>query len=556
MDKPVERLVVAIGYQVDRASEALALRSYAQIAAGIAAAGVAVAGFTISQAAADDEITKTAHALGMQTEAYTALTYAMGREGVKQEQVNQGLKAFQMQLEGAARGSGEALPWLRDMGIATEDMAGGVRLAGDVLPELARGLQGLSEGDLRGASLKLFGENGLFMGKALAKGTDNLDDLIARAHELGVVLSEEDAAAAEHLTDAMTDLRGSVSGLTAGVARELTPALIPLVEGLTDWMVESELLGTTVDRVTSGLVWSFEQLQTPAGQAAAAIGGVVAAIGTASMAGSLYGAATAAVPALGMLGTAATGAAAPFLVAAAAVGVGVLVIDDLIVAANGGDSAIMHLAESLGYADEAQALLTGSIEKTSELQEMLNAATETGGTLWTLFAHGTQHAAISLHGARMAMTPMQDAFNKVNPVVWANNAAWRALGATLEWWSGIAVEAWGSLLDFKGAAQGFENFAGWLEGDPNIQYTPLIANSDQTQGAGQAPADAYGLSYDAFDTPIRSASATGESAAAVNQTIAPIVNISMLDTTETGIQDAVRAFESELRQASSAVGAY
>lgn len=375
MDSVVERLVVAVGFKVDTGSVRSALQGYATVAAGMAAATAAAVGFTISQAAVDDEITKTARDLGITTEAYTALAYAMDREGVASQGMGNSLRYLQTQLEAAARGSGEARSWFERFGIDATDSLGRVRLAADVLPELGDELAKLSDGDLRAASLRTLGESGQRMGIALAKGGDNIRALVADAQTLGLTLDTEAGEAAEKLTDSVTRLQGAGTGLSRIVSQRLTPVVTELVDGLTDWLTESDnIVRVGLERTADAMAWALEGMTTPLGQVVTGLGALGVAAALPSMVSS--------VPIIGGFVTAIAGVSAPVWGTVAAVGAAVLVLDDLYVASQGGDSALMELAASMGYATEASDALDASIEKTSDAVDLLSSA----GRAWTSVA--------------------------------------------------------------------------------------------------------------------------------------------------------------------------
>lgn len=474
----VEKLVVAVGYAVDLASMRSALGGFVQMTAAAGALTAAVVGATIAQAAHDDELTKTAHDLGMTTEAYTALTFAMDREGITQEKLNGSLRQLQSNLEAAARGGGEAAAWFRQMEISAQDAAtGGVRSVADVLPELARGLGGLDEGALKGASIRIFGENGLRMGRALAKGTDNLNDLIARANELGIVLDEEAGANAEALTDAMTDLRAAVSGVAARITRGLTPAITPLVLGLADWIAKSELVEVVTTKATDAMRAGLEALDRPVGRVVAGIGTLALAVGGASAASSLIGAAKAASPVLAALaGTIALPSASMLLLAAGAVGVA-LVLEDLAVAADGGDSAVMHMAESMGYGTEAQALLAQGMETGSEVVGMLSAAWQAASATGEVLAgwmqnlgRGTLFAAAQLWKAWEATEGLRGAIAESNPVLAVMLAYFRAVGRAMAY-------AFDKATDFGNATSGYLKLAESLRDRGGLATLGTLAQS-------------------------------------------------------------------------------
>ena len=360
-DTVIERLIVGIGFKVDRGSMSGVKAVYENTIAGFQAvsavavtAGAAVLGFGVTTAAARDEITKTAHSLGVTTEEYTRLRHALNLGGVSSEAMGTGLRGLQMQLEAAARGTGEAVYWLKEMGVSAKDAAtGGVRLAADVLPELADGLLRIPEAQRGAAAMRVFGESGQRMAVALAGGSVALKAAKADADALGLTLSEQSGKDAEALTDAWTRLTAAGTGLAGIVADEVIPALTPLVDGLTEWLTASDGIARVgLERTARAIGWALEQMQTPTGKAVgglALLGGGLQAIRTVS--GVLQ-------PALGALGMSFGGLTSAALPWIAVAGIAVLVADDLWVTMEGGDSVTRRLADSMGYGEEVVQGLT------------------------------------------------------------------------------------------------------------------------------------------------------------------------------------------------------
>jgi hypothetical protein len=65
-----------------------------------------------------------------------------------------------------------------------------------------------------------------------AAGEKGLDKLKAKAHEMGIVFDQEAANKAAALTDSLTTLKGSVQGVTMGIAGKLVPALTVFVDAI------------------------------------------------------------------------------------------------------------------------------------------------------------------------------------------------------------------------------------------------------------------------------------------------------------------------------------
>jgi hypothetical protein len=417
----VERLVLQIGAKVDRTSIGSALSVYTQVSTALAAATAAGVAWTISQAAQIDEVAKTARALQLTTEEYTAYTFAAERSGLTSQEMGQSLRYLQTQLEAVSRDTGEALPWFQRLGIAATDSEGHIRSAADVLPQLADEYTELTtKGDRASFAIRVFGESGQKMTTLLEGGSAGIAELTAEAERLGVVLGSDAAANAETLTDSMTSLRASAAGLAYIVSDALVPAVTPLVDGLTDWLAADDgLARTAAAKVADSTAWALRQLDTDAGKAVAGITAVGAAIGTLQGARGMVGALGMANPMLGaMSGSMLTGGASAAKFAAPVV-LAALVLEDFAVAARGGDSAIVGLAEAFGYGEETAALFV----------EGANAAR---GALGVLSVAGTAVGSVMRDGVAAGIDAVADSLRRVSPELSGVAEALDRIGATME----------------------------------------------------------------------------------------------------------------------------
>lgn len=354
MERVVERLIIAVGAKVDRGSMRSGLAAYTGLSTAVFAAGTAIAAFSVSQAAAIDESAKAARALALTTEEYTALMFAADRSGVSQQSLTSSLGALQRQIQAAGTGSKEAVEDFAALGLAFRDSNGDLRTSADILPDLTEALRGLPDGERLGLQLRLLGRGGADMATLIGEGADGIKALTDRASELGLTLDSETAAAGERLTDSMTDLKGSLKGMALQLAAQTMPGVADFVDGLTEALTASDgIVQIGLDRAIRAVGFAMDFAASPAGKWAGAIVAGGTALGAVRGASGLVGGLARLSPALastvGGFG-ASLAAAAPFIAVVAA---GVLVIDDMVVAANGGDSAILALADSLGVGEEA-----------------------------------------------------------------------------------------------------------------------------------------------------------------------------------------------------------
>lgn len=445
MDRVVDRLIVQVGAQVDKRSISQGASAFSALSSAVLAAGAAVAGYTIAQAAAWDETTKTARALGITTEEYTRLTYAADRSGVSQEQLGRGLRSLQSQLAGVAAGSKEAEGNFTRIGVAVRNSDGGLKTAAQLLPEIADAFAAMGEAERMAALPRLLGVSGAALTSLLLEGSEGIGALGDRAEELGIVLSSDAGSAAEGLTDAMTDLLGVFRGAGMAIAGEVMPPLTDMVESLTDVLTASDgLFQIGLDRVARSIGAAFEFANSPMGKFAVGVLAASAAIGTARGAPGLLQAAGSLSPALGGLSTSLVAGAAKFGAYAIAAAAVVLVVDDIIVTAQGGDSAIRGLADAMGVGEEAAATFASA-------GDMLSEAWGAVPALMTLTEYTISQVGRVLEPVLDMLGPLGEAIKELLGSI--------SLGGAI---TGIGDH-------FRDAAEGYSMLARFAAGDMSVQ---------------------------------------------------------------------------------------
>lgn len=384
----VDKLVVAVGFKVDEQQFANAKAAFekvtdaaAGVATGVYGVMAAAAGFTLVIAKQNADLEDAAKALNLTTEAYTELTYAAELSGLNAEQLRMGLMTLQRQIGAAAGGSKEAKATFDALGVSFLDAEGRVRTSAELLPELADGLRGLaSDGERASVQMRLLGESGGRFNDFFSGGSERIAELTGEAREFGAVLGSDVAAASASLDDNVFRLRTALGGLGRVFANELIPSIEPVVEQLTAFLGASDgIVRVGVDRAARVIGYAFDFLATDAGKAAAAIGAVAVGLSAARAANGVVGLLGAAGPAgaaLAGLATSFSSVAIPAGIVALAVGGVALVLEDLYVTGQGGDSITRRLADSLGVGAETARLagaafriFTNSIETTALVME-------------------------------------------------------------------------------------------------------------------------------------------------------------------------------------------
>ncbi len=194
----------------------------------LAAAGAALFAVAKSTANFGEEALKGAQKAGTTVQTFSALSHAAKMADVDNQQLITGLKALSVNMVEAQQRTGDGEALFRRLGVAAVDATGKLRPTEAVLLDLAEVFATTADGAAKTeAVVKLFGKAGLELLPFLNKGKTEIAALMVEAARLGLVLSKDDAEAADKFNDALKKLDAQVKGLTVSIG-------LPLVRGLTD----------------------------------------------------------------------------------------------------------------------------------------------------------------------------------------------------------------------------------------------------------------------------------------------------------------------------------
>lgn len=180
---------------------------FASIAGGamLAVSGAAM-GVADSVAETADEIDKASIRMGIDTETYQELAYAAGQCGVEMSTMEQAAK----KLEGTDLSFDDAINQIMQLSTAEERSA---------------------------AAADLFGEKIAYnLSPILEQSGEDFDALTQRAHDLGIIMSEESVKAGVQFGDLMSDLKQTAESLGNSLGAALFPILIDIINEILAFM--------------------------------------------------------------------------------------------------------------------------------------------------------------------------------------------------------------------------------------------------------------------------------------------------------------------------------
>lgn len=215
---------------------------------------------TMQTAAYADDLNDAAIRTGASVEALQELGYAASQSGASAETINHALTKLSMTMGEAAKGTGEAGKAFAALGVKVTDSDGKLRRTDDVFTALATAVAKIENPTERSAkALDVFGRAGIQLLPLLAEGEDGLAKLRQEARDLGLVMGGEAVEAGANFNDSIDSLKDTWESLKRDLAGPIIEALLPVVEGIKDWVKANRaLVRSTITTFVRGLLVAFK----------------------------------------------------------------------------------------------------------------------------------------------------------------------------------------------------------------------------------------------------------------------------------------------------------
>jgi len=207
-----------------------------------------------------DEAAKMAKRTGVSVEALTALRYAAEQTGTDFENLEVAFRKMQRSIFDASRGAKTQADALAELGLSFKELDG--LSPEDQFKKIGGAIGGITDPTKKAAlAMVLFGGAGTNLLPMFQRGEAGIDALMKKAAELGLVMSTEDAAAAEDFTDRLQELTSAfkmvvfqVGGALAPVLKDLAKRLRAILTGMIDWVKQNRQTVVTVAKIAAAVV--------------------------------------------------------------------------------------------------------------------------------------------------------------------------------------------------------------------------------------------------------------------------------------------------------------
>lgn len=202
----------------------------------ITAVGGVLLGLTNKTADAADKIDKMSIRTGISNARLQELKYASGQVGVNFDSITGAVTRMTMSMDKADEGNKSLTEAFRTLRIDVNGTNGKLKDTGQIFDEVLLKLAEMPDKTERNTlALKIFGKGAAELIPLFDSGKKGIEELSQRAHDLGLVMSDETVAAGVKFGDTMMDIQSSVDG----AKNKLIEGLLPAAQSIADYLLEN-----------------------------------------------------------------------------------------------------------------------------------------------------------------------------------------------------------------------------------------------------------------------------------------------------------------------------
>lgn len=242
------------------------------ITAPVVAATAAMFMLSTRSAEFADSIDEMSQRTGVAKSTLQELNFVASQVGIDFPTISRALSKVTKGMGEAASGSKTQAEIFDKLGISIRDSGGNLRSVSSVFPEIIGALSSMgNETERNYLTMELFGKGAMETITPLtALGQEGMQKMIDRAHELGVVMSDEGITSLAEYNDAMDSMKEQVKAagaeLSVGFAKIMTDTVLPLLQD------------KIIPAITALAKW-FQELPSGLRTTIVAITGLVAVLG-------------------------------------------------------------------------------------------------------------------------------------------------------------------------------------------------------------------------------------------------------------------------------------
>jgi hypothetical protein len=193
---------------------------------------------------------------GIATDALQGIGYAAEQSGSTFEDATRALEVLGKTMGEAKGGSAEAQAAFAKLGVRVTDASGNLRDSTEVMYEAADGLLKLPEGAERSnAAMAVFGRGAKALGGLLSEGGAGIRAMAQEAQDLDLIMSTDSVKAADTFGDSMGSVHRIVARFSQYIGETLIPVLQPMLDGFKEWWkANNQLVRQRVEKWLEGVI--------------------------------------------------------------------------------------------------------------------------------------------------------------------------------------------------------------------------------------------------------------------------------------------------------------
>lgn len=162
--------------------------------------------------------------MGGTAEEVSALSGAMKLSGVDTSKATTSLNKFAKSMSSAASGSSTYANAFSSLGVSVTDANGNLRSTSDVITDVSQAFSGMDDGAQKTAlAMTLFGKSGTALLPFLNKGAAGIEELKAKAKELGIVIDDDGISKWAAYKSAVREWNTAIEGAKVQIGGALVP---------------------------------------------------------------------------------------------------------------------------------------------------------------------------------------------------------------------------------------------------------------------------------------------------------------------------------------------
>lgn len=206
------------------------------LTAACAAGAAALFGVANKAASATDNIDKMSQKIGISREAYQELDFICSQSGASVDNLKAGMKTLTNQMQSAESGSETATAAFKELGLSWTDGSGKLKDQETMMWEAFSALQSMEDQTKKAALANdLFGKAGTELMPMLNSTSGSIDEMKQKAHDLGLVLSDESVDSGVKFTDTLDQAQRSLSSIVTKIG----VGVMPIFQSALDWVLDN-----------------------------------------------------------------------------------------------------------------------------------------------------------------------------------------------------------------------------------------------------------------------------------------------------------------------------